>query len=656
MSRVFDTSYVCHRAANAIVTQVDPLRVSSDALQIINQFLDEFITLLLTSAKSLDLSRIKTAVVALLPSSLGKNAIVEAELQVKSYTETADDIDYEAYERTRRLDSIPLDSIGALLRQECINHCTLAENNHNRQNTRRPSIGVPKTHNFSISPIVTVYVTSIIEHVAEYVLIAAATTAESQDTEYIRIKEVFAALSEDAQVTSMFRQMELRDRLKKRASFVMGYHHKMRQQQQLQQQQMPWTDMSNTNTKKHHSRESCSSNGRPMDPYADIPNLDNDSSSSSHNNDADLPCSPTTTTSSVGQRQHQRPMSIMSTSTSTNTISSTNSSGSNGASNKKRFPRLFKRRESTQLPQSPQQRTSSSSSNNNNKAIAISVYNPDSPTMVDFEDLIKSGDTVRMSLTPNRLRSIEVNNIVDNSSDTKSINSSKRSTVPSASPSINAFENPRVAPKPPQPPPRRRKSYDRPLMTPPPPAPPPLNPARRSRPQTSLERPSSMVAKRQTMILSNGGTPAQDGYFTLATGTTAVAASPPPTAAAIAAANATASPGTTITMDGSNKNNVKEKVLKFERHQRVSKRDASVQTEVMELHLPPPSRQSKKMDGDDPPPPPPPRGPTDTTQDKPSMDDSTSENGIVDGDEEWFVSEDEFEDEQTVVEWLLAAG
>ncbi|KAI7883887.1 hypothetical protein K492DRAFT_205087 [Lichtheimia hyalospora FSU 10163] len=647
MSRAFDASYVCHRAANAIVTQVDPLRVSSDALQIINQFLDEFITLLLTSAKSLDLSRIKTAVVALLPSSLGKNAIVEAELQVKSYTETADDIDYEAYERTRRLDSIPLDSIGALLRQECINHCTLAENNHNRQNTRRPSIGVPKTHNFSISPIITVYVTSIIEHVAEYVLIAAATTAESQDTEYIRIKEVFAALSEDAQVASMFRQMELRDRLKKRASFVMGYHHKMRQQQQLQQQQMPWVDAPNANNKKHHSRESCSSNGRPMDPYADIPNLDNDSSSSSHNNDVDLPCSPTTT-SSAGQRQHQRPMSIMSTSTSTNTISSTNSSGSNGTSSKKRFPRLFKRRESTQHPQSPQQRTSTSS-NNNNKAIAISVYNPDSPTMVDFEDLIKSGDTVRMSLTPNRLISIEVNNIVDNNSDMKSINSSKRSTIPSASPSINAFENPRVAPKPPQPPPRRRKSYDRPLMTPPAPAPPPLNPARRNRPQTSLERPSSMVAKRQTMILSNGGTPSQDGYFTLA----ATGAAASPTAAAIAAANATASPGTTITMDGSNKNNVKEKVLKFERHQRVSKRDASVQTEVMELHLPP-RRQGNKMDGDDPPPSPLPPPPP--TQVKPSMDDSTSEKGIVDGDEEWFVSEDEFEDEQTVVEWLLAAG
>lgn len=420
----------------------------------------------------------------------------------------------------------------------------------------------------------------------------------------------------------------------------MGYHHKMRQQQQMQQQQIPWSDMQNTNNKKQHSRESCSSNGRPVDPYADIPNLDNDSSSSSHNNDADLPCSPTTTTSSAGQRQHQRPMSIMSTSTSTNTISSTNSSGSNGTSNKKRFPRLFKRRGSTQLAQSPQQRNSSSS-NNNNKAIAISVYNPDSPTMVDFEDLIKSGDTVRMSLTPNRLKSIEVNDIIDNNSDTKSINSSKRSTIPSASPSINAFEHPRTAPKPPQPPPRRRKSYDRPLMTPPPPAPPPLNPARRSRPQTSLERPSSMVAKRQTMILSHGaGTSPQDGYFTLAASNTMTS----PTAAAIAAANATASPGTTITVDGSNKNNVKEKVLKFERHQRVSKRDASVQTEVMELHLPP--RQGHKMNGDDPPP----------TRVKSLVDDSTSEKGIVDGDEEWFVSEDEFEDEQTVVEWLLAAG
>lgn len=178
-------------------------------------------------------------------------------------------------------------------------------------------------------------------------------------------------------------------------------------------------------------------------------------------------------------------------------------------------------------------------------------------------------------------------------------------------------------------------------MTPPPPAPPPLNPARRSRPQTSLERPSSMVAKRQTMILSHGGgTSPHDGYFTLAASNTVTS----PTAAAIAAANATASPGTTITVDGSNKNNVKEKVLKFERHQRVSKQDASVQTEVMELHLPP--RQGHKMNGDDPPP----------TRVKSLVDDSTSEKGIVDGDEEWFVSEDEFEDEQTVVEWLLAAG
>ena len=163
-----EVRYVCHRAANAIITEVDPLRVSTDALQVINQFLDEFITLLLSSSQSLDLSRIKTTVLTFLPSALGKNAIVEAELQVKSYSESAEAIDYEAYEKTRELDLEALSKVSDRLREECVNYCTLAEKNH--QNPRRPNLVSTTTERVAISPIVTVYVTAIIEHVAEYIL------------------------------------------------------------------------------------------------------------------------------------------------------------------------------------------------------------------------------------------------------------------------------------------------------------------------------------------------------------------------------------------------------------------------------------------------------------------------------------------------------
>jgi hypothetical protein len=89
----------------------------------------------LTKAQSLDLSRIKTVALQILPSSLGKNAIVEAELEVKTLTET-EVIDYEAYERMRQLGvdgNFPLQSCIQQLRERCLYYSTLAE--------REPSFG-----------------------------------------------------------------------------------------------------------------------------------------------------------------------------------------------------------------------------------------------------------------------------------------------------------------------------------------------------------------------------------------------------------------------------------------------------------------------------------------------------------------------------------
>jgi hypothetical protein len=193
--------------------------VSTDALQAINQFLDEFIVLLLTCSLSLDLSPIKAVVVSLLPSSLGKNAIVEAELEVKTFTET-EAIDYELYERMRNLgtnnERFPLDIAMPLLREKCFEYCTLADKDDQLHLQRSIQKRGEKNAKVVISPIVAIYVTTVMEHIAEYLLTAVAMTAEHEDTDYVRVKEVFLALIDDIQLGDVFNRMDLHDKMEVR--------------------------------------------------------------------------------------------------------------------------------------------------------------------------------------------------------------------------------------------------------------------------------------------------------------------------------------------------------------------------------------------------------------------------------------------------------
>lgn len=192
--------------------------MSTDALQAINQFLDEFIVLLLSCSLSLDLSNIKSIVFGLLPSTLGKNAIVEAELEVKTFTET-ESIDYDLYERMRNLGEddteFPLAEALPLLREKCFEYCTLADKEDQlylQKSIRNKRIDDTK-EKVAISPIVAIYVTTVMEHIAEYLLTAVAMTAEHEDTDYVRVKEVFLALIDDIQLGNVFQRMDLRDKM-----------------------------------------------------------------------------------------------------------------------------------------------------------------------------------------------------------------------------------------------------------------------------------------------------------------------------------------------------------------------------------------------------------------------------------------------------------
>lgn len=206
--------YICQRAANAILSENGSFQISSDALQAVNQFLDQCLYLVLQNARSLDLSLIKTHLLTLLPHRLGRNAIVEAELEVKAYNKT-NTVDMELYERMRSLTD-PLDQTVASLRTQCMKQCALADKTATGEEEAVTAKGV------ALSPMVVIYITTVLEHLAEYILTTIGVTAERQGSDYIRVKEVYWALLQDVQVGGLFKQTEMRSKLEVRKRLGTG--------------------------------------------------------------------------------------------------------------------------------------------------------------------------------------------------------------------------------------------------------------------------------------------------------------------------------------------------------------------------------------------------------------------------------------------------
>lgn len=131
---------------------------------------------------------------------------------MKTFTET-EVIDYDVYEKMRLLGEqegipFPLKECLPLLRDKCFEYCTLAD-----KDDQQSWYPYPEPNHISISPIVAIYVTTVLEHMAEYILTIVAVAAENEDTDYVRIKELFLALIDDVQVSHAFHNMDLCEKM-----------------------------------------------------------------------------------------------------------------------------------------------------------------------------------------------------------------------------------------------------------------------------------------------------------------------------------------------------------------------------------------------------------------------------------------------------------
>jgi hypothetical protein len=80
-------SYVAAQSADVILSDVRPIRLKVEALKAINALLDEFLFNILKSANSLSTDRLRASLLELLPTSLGKDALLEAEVELRAYYE-----------------------------------------------------------------------------------------------------------------------------------------------------------------------------------------------------------------------------------------------------------------------------------------------------------------------------------------------------------------------------------------------------------------------------------------------------------------------------------------------------------------------------------------------------------------------------------------
>ena len=78
-------TYISSRSAEVILSDVRPIKLKPDALHSINVLLDEFLYNILTVSRSLATDKLKPALLKVLPTSLGKEALLEAEVELKAY-------------------------------------------------------------------------------------------------------------------------------------------------------------------------------------------------------------------------------------------------------------------------------------------------------------------------------------------------------------------------------------------------------------------------------------------------------------------------------------------------------------------------------------------------------------------------------------------
>ncbi|KAL0950154.1 hypothetical protein HGRIS_010149 [Hohenbuehelia grisea] len=366
-------TYISSHSADVILSDIRPIKLKIEALRSINVLLDEFLYCILAAARSLATDKLRAGLLKVLPTNLGKEALLEAEVELRAYWERTKPSGGVAAPVTDDGQNFHLQWSFELLRLKCEAYSTLNEFDENLAAETTLSERMSQNAGFAapkpalVAP-AALYLTAILEAMCEHILSNVGRVASRDSSRTTAtVQDLFVALCEDEAIYGLFKSMKVYDQIE---SF--------------------------SQSAKHHRNKSFSRTEKGSFSSAVSPQ--------------EPPPTPT-----------KEPPPVLNSS-----ITRLSSDGPAMASVGATMPSASNSRTSVDKPKGvkkfiPGGRHSQDESANGHKR-SESTYSASSGTMVEndkfdvedsallqeFDDLMRSNATMKVSLTPDRLRTMEV--------------------------------------------------------------------------------------------------------------------------------------------------------------------------------------------------------------------------------------------------------
>ncbi|KAF8528845.1 hypothetical protein BU17DRAFT_37137 [Hysterangium stoloniferum] len=215
-------NYLSARSADVILSEVRPTRIKSEALRSVNVLLDELLWLILGYARSFSTDRLRSGLLKALPTALGKNALLEAEVELRAYVDRNPPATPLPTDEST-MAKFPLQPAFELLRMKCEAYFSLGDQEENTEaenllHSRMSQIAGDVTPKLEAIAPASLYLTAILEHICEHVLAcvgrvvardSSRTTAHSQD--------LYVALCEDETIYALFKTMKVQDQIEQQS-------------------------------------------------------------------------------------------------------------------------------------------------------------------------------------------------------------------------------------------------------------------------------------------------------------------------------------------------------------------------------------------------------------------------------------------------------
>lgn len=352
-------SYLSQSKAEAILSEVRPTKVRTETLICINVFLDELLWLVLSTARSFSTDRLKVSLVKVLPTTLGKDALLEAEVELKAYWEKTGLHVLKALESapSPSTTEFPLQAAFELLRHKCEAYSTLGELDEDadvesRLQTRMLQASSNPPNATAVAP-AALYLTAVLEHICEHILgNLARVVGRDASRATAQVGDLYVALCEDDTIYGLFKTMKVQEQI----------------------------DRQSKGSRPRRSKSFVRGDSSPL--RATSPQ-------------------PTPTGSTDNMRA--------SADVNGGGLATTQPGHAPSSSDKLRALKMFKNGNSDAASNKEHQRSMSVMSKRTTLAFQDNEAESENG-MQDFDDLMNSGTTMKVSLTPDRLKTFEIYN------------------------------------------------------------------------------------------------------------------------------------------------------------------------------------------------------------------------------------------------------